>query len=175
MREPTEIIVTSRLCLRSPVPADLQPLHENVFSDPAVMALALAGKPMSPTQSSDFFQCNFDHDSSGKKLGVLIKRATRQVIGFAGLLPSDALGEADYELGFVLRRSAWGHGYATEIGRGQLDYGRRVLGLARLLALVSPANDASIAALRKIGMTFHGSVDNAERGERLVFVAQKNQ
>lgn len=175
MHEPAEIIVTSRLCLRSPIPADLETLHENVFSDPAVMALALTGRPMSPTQSSDFFQRSFDHDSSGKKLGVLVERATTQVIGFAGLLPSDALGESDYELGFVLRRSAWGRGYATEIGRGQLDFGLRALGLRRLLALVSPANDASIAALRKIGMTFHDSVDNAERGRRLVFVAQKNQ
>ena len=137
------------------------------------MALALAGRPMPPAQSLDFFRRNFDHESSGKKLGVLIERATTQVIGFAGLLPSDALGETDYELGFVLRRSAWGHGYATEIGRGQLDYGFRTLGLRRLIALVSPANEASVAALRKIGMTFHGSVNNAERGERHVFVAQR--
>ena len=174
MNEPTEIIVTSRLCLRSPISADFQPLYEDVFSDAAVMALALTGKPMSSTQSLEFFQRNFDHEASGKKLGVLIERATTQVIGFAGLLPSDALGETDYELGFVLRRSVWGHGYATEIGRGQLDYGFRVLGLTRLLALVSPANQPSIAALRKIGMKFYCSVDNAERGSRNVFVAQKS-
>ena len=49
---------------------------------------------------------NFDHDASGTKLGALIERATGHVIGFAGLLQCDTLEEPDYELGFVLRRSA---------------------------------------------------------------------
>lgn len=172
MHKPTEIIVTSRLCLRSPVPADLQALHDNVLSDVAVMALAFAGQPMSSAQSMEFFDRYFDHDASGKKLGTLIERTTAQVIGFAGLLPCDALGESDYELGFVLRRSAWGHGYATEIGRGQLDHGFDVLGLRRLLALVSPANEASAAVLQKIGMKQYGSVSSGHRGDRHVYVAQ---
>jgi len=171
MHEPTEIITTSRLCLRSPIPADLQPLHENVLSDAAVMALALTGEPMSWTQSTEFFRRNFDHDASGRKLCVLVERANEQVIGFAGLLPCDALGAADYELGFVLRRSAWGQGYATEIGRGQLHYGFGVLGLKRLLALVSPANQASMTVLRKIGMKFDRSINDADRGDRDIFVA----
>jgi [ribosomal protein S5]-alanine N-acetyltransferase len=172
MDKPKDIIVTSRLCLRSPLPADLQPLHENVLSDAAVMSLALTGKPMTPAQSLEFFQDNFDHDASGKKLGILIEQASGQAIGFAGLLPCDALGEADYELGFVLRRSAWGQGYATEIGRGQLDYGFDVLGLKRLLALVSPANQASMSALQKIGMKRHGTVNSAQRGDRHIYIVQ---
>ena len=61
----------------------------------------------------EFIDRNFDRDGSGKKLGVLIERATEQVIGFAGLLQFSMRGEQDYEIGFVLRRSAWGHGYAT--------------------------------------------------------------
>jgi RimJ/RimL family protein N-acetyltransferase len=73
-----------------------------------------------------------------------------------------------YELGFVLRRSAWGHGYAIEIGRGQLEYGFNVLGLKRLLALVSPSNIASTTALKKIGMEFHSIVHDARRGHRYV-------
>ena len=172
MHKPTEIIVTSRLCLRSPVPADLQALHDNVLSDAAVMARAFAGQPMSSAQSMEFFDRNFDHDAGGRKLGILIERTTAQVIGFAGLMPCDALGEPDHELGFVLRRSAWGRGYATEIGRGQLDYGFNVLGLRRLLALVSPANEASATVLRKIGMKLYGSVSRAPRGDRHIYVAQ---
>jgi len=71
----------------------------------------------------------------------------------------------------VLRRSAWGQGYATEIGRGQLHYGFGVLGLKRLLALVSPANQASMTVLRKIGMKFDRSINDADRGDRDIFVA----
>jgi [ribosomal protein S5]-alanine N-acetyltransferase len=97
------------------------------------------------------------------------------VIGFAGLLSGDALGEQDYELGFVLRRSAWGNGYAAEIGHGQLDYGFNVLRLTPLLALVSPKNSASIAVLEKIGMTFHSNVNDAQRGTRHVHIARNEQ
>jgi [ribosomal protein S5]-alanine N-acetyltransferase len=144
---PKEIIVTPRLRLRSLAPTDFRPLHDHVLSHPAVMALALSGQPMSTLQAREFIDRNFDHDASGTKLGVLIERATGQVIGFAGLLQCDTLEEPDYELGFVLRRSAWGHGYATEIGRGQLEYGFNVLRLKRLLALVSPSNIVSTTAL----------------------------
>lgn len=175
MYQPTQMIVTSRLRLRSLVPNDLRPLYEHVLSDAAVMAVALSGRPMSLSQSRQFIDRSFDHDGSGKKLGVLIKRATEQVIGFAGLLQCDALGEPDYELGFVLRRSAWGHGYATEIGRAQLDYGFNVLGLTRLLALVSPVNNASINALGKIGMKFYSAVDDTRRGDRHVYIARNDR
>lgn len=172
MVQPTDLIVTPRLRLRRLVPTDRQLLHDHVLSDASVMALALSGQPMSSSQSREFIDRRFDHDGSGQGFGVLVERATGQVIGFAGLLPCDALGEPDHELGFVLRRSAWGRGYATEIGRGQLDYGFNGLGLTRLLALVSPANNASIAALGKIGMTFHSAIDDAQRGDRHVYVAR---
>ncbi|RYH63677.1 MAG: N-acetyltransferase [Alcaligenaceae bacterium] len=137
MHEPTRLIVTSRLLLQSLVPNDLRHLYKHVLSDAAVMAVALSGLPMSLSESRQFIDRNFDLAGSGKKLGVMIERASEQVIGFAGLLQCDALGEVDYETGFVLRRSAWGRGYATEIGRGQLDFGFHVLELTRLLALVS--------------------------------------
>jgi RimJ/RimL family protein N-acetyltransferase len=175
MNPPAEIIVTPRLCLRSLIPDDFQILHDHMLSDTTVMAHVLSGHPMSPTQSKEFVDYNFDCGASGKKLGVLIERASEQVIGFAGLMPCDALGESDYELGFVLRRSAWGQGYATEIGLGQLSYGFNVLKLARLLALVSPYNSASITVLRKIGMGFHSSVNNDQRGTRHVYVVPNDR
>jgi [ribosomal protein S5]-alanine N-acetyltransferase len=112
MHEPVEIIVTPRLRLRSPAPSDLQILHDHVLSDAAVMQLALSGQPMSPLQSREFIDRNFDHDASGKKLGVLIERATEQVIGFAGLPPCDVLVKLALFCVVLL-----GVGYATEIGR----------------------------------------------------------
>lgn len=173
MNVPTDIIVTPRLRLRSPDPSDWQLLHDYVLSDAAVMQRALSGQPMSQARSKEFIARTFDHEASGKGFAVLIERATEQVIGFAGLLPCDVLGGPDYEIGFVLRRSAWGRGYATEIGRGQLEYGFRAFALRRLLAQVSPQNNASITVLKKIGMKFYSTVRNSERGDRQVYVAQR--
>jgi ribosomal-protein-alanine N-acetyltransferase len=174
MNKPVEIIVTARLALRNPLPSDLPILYDHVFSDISVMRHAFAGQPLSLPQATEFFERNFDHRAGGRRLGVLTIRATAEVIGFAGLLPCDALGKADYELGFVLRRSAWRHGYATEIGRGQLEYGFSTADHRRLLALVSPENGASIAVLKKIGMAFDSIIQSEERGVRQVYVAHKS-
>lgn len=171
MNEPGEMIVTQRLVLRAPVTGDLGVLHRHVFSDPEVMRHAFAGRPLSATEAARFFDDHFDHVGCGRKLGVLVERQSAGVIGFAGLLPCDALGEEDYEIGFVLRRSAWRQGYATEIGLGQLDHGFAVLGCRRLLAQAAPGNHASIAILRKLGMTFHATVDHPTRGRRELHVA----
>jgi ribosomal-protein-alanine N-acetyltransferase len=169
-----EIIVTTRLVLRGSRPSDLPILYDHVFSDVAVMRHAFTGAPLSLPQATDFFENNFDHKASGTKLGVLTDRATTEVLGVAGLLPCDVLGAADYEIGFILRRAAWGHGYATEIGMGQLEYGFSTKGCRRMLAQVSPGNNASISVLQKIGMKFLRTVETHERGTRLVYVAHNH-
>jgi hypothetical protein len=61
-------------------------------------------------------------------------------------------------------------GYATEIGRGQLQYGFATAGCRRLLAQVSPDNHGSTAAFKTIGMEFHSTAQNEERGVRQVYV-----
>jgi len=113
------------------------------------MKMAFAGTPLSFEQSKVFFDANFDHDHSGRKLGILIERETEMFAGLAGLLPCNVLNHPDYECGFVLRRSVWGRGYATEIGRGQAEYGLGELHLDRVLAQVAPRNHGSIAVLKK--------------------------
>jgi RimJ/RimL family protein N-acetyltransferase len=167
-----EIIATRWLILRSPVQSDLQVLYDHILSDDAVMQRAFRGGPMTWSQSGAFFDRDFDHEATGKKLGLLIERASGQTVGFAGLLECDVLDEQDYEIGFVLRRSAWGKGYATEIGRGQIKYGLIDLKLPRLIAQVAPDNAASIAVLNKIGMSLLREIENPLRGRRQVYVVE---
>ena len=175
MKEPVAIIETTRLILRSPLPSDLPILHEHIFSDVSVMRHAFRGRPLSFQETTDFFDEGFDRHASGKKLGVIVERRTTEVIGIAGLLSCRALGKADYEIGFILRRSTWGKGYATEIGAGQLDFGFSSLGCRRLLALVAPQNTASIAVIKKLGMEFLTSVENDERGIRQIYVVHNDR
>lgn len=165
-----EIIMTPRLVLRVPLSGDLKKVHDHVLSDPDVMKMAFAGVPLSFKQSKLFFDANFDHDHSGRKLGILIERDTKMFAGIAGLLPCNVLEQPDYECGFVLRRSVWGRGYATEIARRQAEYALSELHLDRVLALVAPQNQGSVAVLKKIGMEFYRSVQNAARGERHVYL-----
>lgn len=167
-----DILTTERLVLRSACKADLDSLYERVFSVPEVMAQAFSGKPFSKIESADFFVSNFDHDGNGKQLSVLTERGDGAVIGFAGLLKCSILAPGDYEIGFVLGRSYWGKGYATEIGRAQIEYGLGPAGCKRLLALVAPANRASVSVLRKIGMHHHSTVETRHRGTKDVFIVE---
>ncbi len=150
---------------------DLDLLYERVFSDCEVMRFVLGDAAFDREQSAKFFASAFDHQATGLKLGVLIEKSNSEIIGFSGLMACSVLGENDYEIGFVLSRAAWGKGYATEIGRGQLNYGFGTVGCTRLLAQVAPENDRSIAALKKIGMVFYRSVESAGRGTRHIYVA----
>ena len=165
-----DIIKTRRLILRPVRNGDPDVLHETVFSDNKVMSLAFLGRTFSMPESRKFVADHFDHDGNGKQPGVLVVADTGEIAGFAGLLQCSVLGEADYEIGFVLARPHWGKGYATEIGTAQIEHGLETIGCSRLLAQVSPANTASISVLRKIGMQFHSTIDTENRGRRDIYV-----
>lgn len=165
------LIETSRLAIRAPRPADLPLLQARVLADPAVMRHVDAGGTLDAARAATFFATALDHDGSGRKPGVLVEKATGEVIGYAGPRACSAFGSDDFEIGFVLARAAWGKGYAAEIGRGQLAHAFGVLGCRRVLGLAAPGNTASIAILRRIGMAFTCSLDLAGRGRRNVYVA----
>ena len=54
--------------------------------------------------------------------------------------------------GYVLQKSAWGQGYATEAGRAVSDWALHKLGLCRLVAHCEPAHIASLKVLKKLGL-----------------------
>ncbi len=78
------------------------------------------------------------------------------MIGGATLLPLQP--DDEYEIGWQLRRDAWGHGYATEIGRALA--GRAFeQGLEQVIAVVRPANTRAVATVRRIGMEWIGQTE----------------
>jgi RimJ/RimL family protein N-acetyltransferase len=65
----------------------------------------------------------------------------------AGMDTSEAL-----EVGYTFARRAWGHGYATESAIAVRDMAFDSTKAARLLAIIFPANHASIRVAERIGM-----------------------
>ncbi|MFZ6657774.1 GNAT family N-acetyltransferase [Undibacterium sp. TJN19] len=168
----TTIVTTDRLILRSAQASDFEPLFSTVFSDPVVMQY-LSADQMGHDEAAQFFADAFDHEGTGRKIGILAERGSGAVIGYAGLKPCDALGEDDFEFGFVLQRAAWGKGYATEIGLAQLDYGFRTIDRPRMLAQVMPANAGSANALLKLGMVFVKEYERPQRGMWHVYCLER--
>jgi [ribosomal protein S5]-alanine N-acetyltransferase len=86
---------------------------------------------------------------------AVVERRSREVIGYCGLVFfPDLDGQAEVELGYRLARSWWGYGYATEAALAVRDYALQTLCLKRLIALIDPANTASIRVATKLGMRY---------------------
>ena len=56
------------------------------------------------------------------------------------------------ELGYRLRREAWGQGYATEGSQALLDHAFHTLGLPRVWAVTMAVNTGSRAVMSRLGM-----------------------
>jgi RimJ/RimL family protein N-acetyltransferase len=63
------------------------------------------------------------------------------------------------ELGYVLGREAWGHGYAREGARAALDHARRALQPPRLVSFIRPGNERSVRVAEALGASFEGTAD----------------
>jgi RimJ/RimL family protein N-acetyltransferase len=73
-------------------------------------------------------------------------------IGMCGLLKRDNLPDVD--LGYAYLPDYWGQGYAFEAAAATLRHAAVKFGLARVIAVVSQHNSASIHVLEKLGMRF---------------------
>lgn len=90
---------------------------------------------------------------------AVVERQYHNVIGYCGLFFfPDINGQPEVEIGYRLRRAAWGQGYATEAVRAIRDYAFYTLGMKRLIALIDPSNVASIRVAEKIGMRYEQKV-----------------
>ena len=58
----------------------------------------------------------------------------------------------EVEIGWLLAREAWGHGYATEAGAAVLGWGFEALATPEIYSWTSTANHRSEAIMRRIGM-----------------------
>jgi ribosomal-protein-alanine N-acetyltransferase len=73
-----------------------------------------------------------------------------ELTGTAGLRPLEALG---LEIFYSLVPGSWGQGYATEAARAVVEHALGSLGLPEVLAEVDEGNAASVAVVRRLGMT----------------------
>jgi RimJ/RimL family protein N-acetyltransferase len=88
------------------------------------------------------------------------RRADRVFLGRAGLWEPD--GWPGLEVGWMLARGAWGQGYATEAARMATHWAWAELGATRLISIIAPGNERSIAVARRLGMERAGDWRDAQ-------------
>jgi RimJ/RimL family protein N-acetyltransferase len=150
--DPLVELITPRLRLRPFTAADQEAIHA-VYSDPEVMRYVGHGAHRSMAETERALRMYGDILAAhGYSFVAVVEREGGALVGDAGLTPLGGRGP-DVELGYTVARSAWGCGYATEVGRALVEHAFTTLGVPRVVAQVEPANAASRHVLEKLGMT----------------------
>ena len=96
------------------------------------------------------------YDRNGFGLWRVSERETGGPVGMCGVIRRDTLEDVD--LGYALLPEFSGRGYAQEAARAVVAYARDILGLGRLVAVVSAGNSRSIRLLERLGFMFERMV-----------------
>jgi ribosomal-protein-alanine N-acetyltransferase len=146
-------LCTPRLLLRHWREEDRAPWAA-MNADPAVMEHFPA--TLTRTEADAWIdRVGRDLETRGWGLWALEELATGRFLGFTGLnVPRfEARFTPAVEIGWRLRRDAWGSGFATEAARGVLAVAFEDLGLPELVSFTAVPNERSQAVMRRIGMT----------------------
>ena len=165
MRIP-DTITTARLRLSRWTPDRHTPALESINASPAAVRYLNDGVPYTPAETeaqSARFAAHWAVYGFGLWAATVLDSG--EVIGFVGLAHPLWFPElaSEVEVGWRLRPSAWGHGYATEAGRAALDSAHTHLALERLIAVIDPANTPSIAVAARLGLSRESTVPHPQR------------
>jgi RimJ/RimL family protein N-acetyltransferase len=145
------ILSTSRLRLRNWRDTDrdaFAALHE----DPDVMQDY--GGPLDRAASDEKFERYSEAFAQRGFTRWVVEDLEAEFLGYVGLMPSrpaHPLGP-HADIGWRLRRSAWGHGFATEAAKASLHDAFSRGRLGEVIAYTTPENSRSQAVLARLGM-----------------------
>ena len=94
----------------------------------------------------------------------VIEKATGDVIGIVGFYhPQRPWPGVD--LGWVIQRSRWGNGFATEAASAALEWVWEQTGIDHVISLIAPNDVRSIRVATKIGQRFERADEDPVHGE----------
>jgi len=159
------MIATDRLKLRPWRDSDRLPFRM-MCADPKVMEHL--GGPQTGVQADarveGFMASQQKH---GHCFWALERKADFAFIGFCGLKVCDHKGgevEGEIEIGWRLRRDAWGQGFAKEAAFACLDWGFTNIDCQRIIALTTNENTRSWGLMDRLGMRRQPDLDFVEPG-----------
>ena len=158
---------TDRLLLCRPSVADAD-AYFAINSDPATNVHNPAGPMVDPTAAAPVLELWARHwREEGYGYWTVRDPGSGEILGFAGVRPP-LRGEDFLNLYYRFRPSAWGKGYATEVGRAAMALAAKAAPGRVVAALIRPKNEPSIAVARRLGMHPEGEVER-ELGTYLRF------
>jgi RimJ/RimL family protein N-acetyltransferase len=142
----TVMIETARLILRPIEVSDLEDLVA-LSSDPEMTRFV---RSLDRGGAEEAIRAGErEWSERGHGMLAILDRSGERFLGRAGLKYWPQFGET--EVGWVLRRDAWGRGYATEAGRACVEWGFANLALPYITAMIQSANRRSIRVAARLG------------------------
>ena len=125
---------------------------------PDVMTLIGPGELWSEQKAAEVFDAAVSHWAEhGFGWRVAQATASGRLVGFLGLnyagKGTAGLAASEFEIGWWMDPSVWGHGYAREGGRAIRDEALNGLGAPSVIARIQPANARSITVAQALGLT----------------------
>ena len=149
------VLETERLILRRFTADDVDNLVE-LDGDPEVV-FRITGGVTTPREEveTDVLPAFLAYYERGDAYGfwAAVERETGDFLGWFHFRPGEGHPDDEPELGYRLRRSAWGKGYAAEGSRALIDRGFSQLGVRRVVAETMVVHGASRRVMEKAGMT----------------------
>ncbi|WP_117191744.1 GNAT family N-acetyltransferase [Rhizobium terrae] len=170
-----KILETERLVLREIGEADLPMLHR-IFSDPESMRYYPAVKSFDET-AAWFGRLAFrSYAENGFGLWAIVGKAGGEIIGDCGITLQSVPGGIAPEIGYHLRREHLGRGYAAEAASACRDHAFEVLGLDRIVSIVSPENTPSLRVAARVHQrweTYRTRTSAGAEVNRFLFVSER--
>jgi len=148
-----ENLETDRLTLRMFRESDLD-AYAAMCADPEVMKYLGSG-PMNRSEAWRNMALVLGHWAlRGFGLWAVEERASGELVGRVGCWRPE--GWPGMEIGWTLRRSSWGLGFATEAARAALEAALGDLGQSHVVSMIDRGNAASVRVARRLGMRLEG-------------------
>jgi len=151
---------TDRLVLRHLTPDDAPELFR-IYSDPGTLKF-MGGGPASQDEVREGIDNHIRsyYDERGFGLWGTVEKNSGRLIGRCGILYQDINGKVDAELAYLLDRSTWRKGFATEAANEIVRLAGEKLGFKRMVAVIHPDNLGSIRVAEKCGFELETMVDD---------------
>jgi RimJ/RimL family protein N-acetyltransferase len=144
------IVETERLVLRPFTLNDVE-AREAVLGDPVAMEFYPA--PLTREGVEGWIRKNLGrYEKDGCGLNAMVLKGSNEVIGDCGCIVQLVEEREQIEVGYHVRRSLWGNGYATEAARAYMDYAFHRLGAGRIISMIRPENLSSRRVAEKNGL-----------------------
>jgi ribosomal-protein-alanine N-acetyltransferase len=145
------ILTTERITLRRFTPEDA-PMLSTLLGDDDVMRYSVIGA-LSKERITEHLAGWIAHYAE-HGYGIWAAVYENQVIGFCCIDWKMVDGREQIQLSYRFNKQFWGKGLAYEAAASVCDRAFNELGITRIICLIDPQNDKSIALAKRLGMVF---------------------